>query len=110
MLGSEPELVGELVALVAGGATGRQPVPLAAPDWLRALAVRMLAVLLAVLASVLPQFIGPWHLRGIQWDQGAQVVLAGRASDPAPWAAAATRAPARNILESFILCFFTVEL
>jgi two-component system sensor histidine kinase DesK len=35
--------------------------------------------LMAVLAAVVPQFIGPWHLRGIQWDQGAQIVLAGLA-------------------------------
>jgi two-component system, NarL family, sensor histidine kinase DesK len=36
-------------------------------------------VVLAVLASVVPQFIGPWHLHGIQWDQGAQILLAGLA-------------------------------
>jgi two-component system, NarL family, sensor histidine kinase DesK len=36
-------------------------------------------VALAVLSGVVPQFIGPWHLHGIQWDQGAQVMLAGLA-------------------------------
>ena len=36
-------------------------------------------VSLAVAASVVPQFIGPWHLSGIQWDQGAQILLAGLA-------------------------------
>ena len=30
-------------------------------------------------------------------DEGAQVVLAGRSSDPAPWAACATRAQLRSI-------------
>jgi two-component system sensor histidine kinase DesK len=33
----------------------------------------------AVAASVVPQYIGPWHLRGVQWGQGAQIVLAGLA-------------------------------
>jgi two-component system sensor histidine kinase DesK len=37
------------------------------------------SVLLAVAASVVPQFIGPWHLSGIQWGQGAQILLAGLA-------------------------------
>ncbi|BEP12951.1 sensor histidine kinase [Acidothermaceae bacterium B102] len=36
-------------------------------------------VTLAVVASILPQFIGPWHLTGVQWDQGAQILLAGLA-------------------------------
>jgi two-component system sensor histidine kinase DesK len=37
------------------------------------------AVLMAVAASVVPRFIGPWHLSGIQWGQGAQILLAGLA-------------------------------
>ena len=34
---------------------------------------------LAVLAAVVPQFVTPWHLHGVQWDQGAQIMLAGLA-------------------------------
>ena len=35
------------------------------------------ALVLAVSASVVPQFIGPWHLNGVQWGQAAQVILSG---------------------------------
>lgn len=37
------------------------------------------AVSLAVGATVVPQWIGPWHSPGMQWSQGAQVMLAGLA-------------------------------
>jgi two-component system sensor histidine kinase DesK len=37
------------------------------------------AVVVAVAASVVPQFIKPWHLHGVQWGQGAQILLAGLA-------------------------------
>src|SRR5207248_7462289 len=37
------------------------------------------AGLLAVASSVVPQYIGPWHVQGVQWSLGASVVLAGLA-------------------------------
>lgn len=39
----------------------------------------LFAVAMAVAASVVPQFIEPWHLTGVQWGQGAQIILAGLA-------------------------------
>jgi two-component system sensor histidine kinase DesK len=37
------------------------------------------AALLAVGSAVAPQYIGPWHVEGVQWSDGASVVLAGLA-------------------------------
>jgi two-component system sensor histidine kinase DesK len=37
------------------------------------------AVVLAVTTSVLPEHIHSWHLQGVQWGQGAAVLLAGLA-------------------------------
>jgi two-component system sensor histidine kinase DesK len=33
----------------------------------------------AVISAVLPQFIGPWHVKGVQWSMGASVALASLA-------------------------------
>jgi two-component system sensor histidine kinase DesK len=37
------------------------------------------AGVLAVGSAVVPQYIGPWHVSGVQWSDGASVVLAGLA-------------------------------
>jgi two-component system sensor histidine kinase DesK len=33
----------------------------------------------AITSAVMPQFIGPWHVKGVQWDMGASVALASLA-------------------------------
>jgi two-component system sensor histidine kinase DesK len=33
----------------------------------------------AVTSAVMPQFIGPWNIKGVQWDMGASVALASLA-------------------------------
>ncbi len=39
----------------------------------------VLGAALAVTAAVLPQYIGPWHINGIQWGDGVTIGLAGLA-------------------------------
>ncbi|MDQ1541430.1 MAG: two-component system, NarL family, sensor histidine kinase DesK [Actinomycetota bacterium] len=77
-------IVGVLLALtvlssVAIGVTGLTPLIFVGTAAIFVLPGRMsLALILvcAVVSSVLPQYVGPWHVRGVQWGLGGSIALA----------------------------------
>jgi two-component system sensor histidine kinase DesK len=77
-------IVGVLLALtvassVAIGVTGLTPLIFVGTAAIFVLPGRVslsLILVSAVVSSVLPQYVGPWHVRGVQWGLGAAIVLA----------------------------------
>jgi two-component system, NarL family, sensor histidine kinase DesK len=77
-------IVGVLLSLtvlsaVAIGVTGLTPLIFVCAAAIFVLPERVSLSLILVCAgvgSVLPQYIGPWHVRGVQWGVGASIALA----------------------------------
>ena len=68
-----------ILCAIVVGATGLTPLIFVAVTAMFVLPIRISLSFIAVCAvvgSVLPQYIKPWHVRGVQWGTGAGVALA----------------------------------